>query len=48
MTLNFTLAPDQLKLWDASGRWVAEPGDFEVTVGGSSEGGLKARFSLQA
>ena len=46
--VRLSLAPEQLQLWDASGRWVAEPGDFEVTVGGSSEGGLKARFSLQA
>lgn len=46
-TVDLNIAPDQLKLWDASGRWVAEPGDFEVTVGGSSAGGLKARFPLQ-
>lgn len=48
MTVSLSLAPDQLRLWDASGRWVAEPGDFEVTAGGSSEGGLKVRFSLRS
>jgi beta-glucosidase len=48
MTVSLSLAPDQLRLWDASGRWVAEPGDFEVTVGGSSEGGLKTQFSLRS
>jgi beta-glucosidase len=47
MTVSLKLAPEQLRLWNADGRWVAEPGDFEVTVGGSSEGGLKARFSLK-
>jgi beta-glucosidase len=47
-TVSVEIAPDQLEIWDASGRWVAEPGDFEVTAGGTSAGGLKARFSLQA
>ena len=48
MTVNLNLAPEQLELWNAEGHWVAEPGDFEVTVGGTSAGGLKARFSLQS
>ncbi len=48
MTVSLVLVPDHLTLWDANGRWVAEPGDFEVTVGGTSARGLKARFSLQS
>ena len=48
LTVHLNLRPEQLMLWNAEGRWVAEPGDFEVRVGGSSAGGLKARFSLLA
>lgn len=48
MTVTLKLAPEQLQVWDARGRWVAEPGEFEVMVGGSSAGGLKAKFTLLA
>jgi beta-glucosidase len=48
MTVSLNLPPDELKLWNADERWVAEPGDFEVTVGGTSASRLKAQFSLQS
>lgn len=36
-TLTFTLAPEDLALWDRSMRFVVEPGMFKVMVGSSSE-----------
>lgn len=33
-TVQFTLTPEQMSLVDADGRWVLEPGDFKVWVGG--------------
>jgi beta-glucosidase len=33
----FTLGPEQLRMLDASMRWVVEPGVFRVTVGASSQ-----------
>jgi beta-glucosidase len=35
-TVSFTLGGKDLQLLDASGRWVVEPGTFEVQVGSSS------------
>jgi beta-glucosidase len=36
-TVSFTLAPDDLALWDRNMRFVVEPGTFKVMVGSSSE-----------
>ncbi|MCB9105230.1 MAG: fibronectin type III-like domain-contianing protein [Anaerolineales bacterium] len=33
-TVQFTLTPEQMSLVDADGRWVLEPGEFKVWVGG--------------
>ena len=33
-TVQFTLTPAQMSLVDADGRWVLEPGEFKVWVGG--------------
>jgi len=33
-TVSFTLIPRQLALVDDSGRWVVEPGEFQIAVGG--------------
>ena len=46
-TLAFTLGPQDLGLYDARMRWVVEPGQFQVTAGTSSEGGLQASFAVR-
>ncbi len=40
--VTFTLGPEDLKLLDADGEWIVEPGEFEVEVGG-----LKAVFEVR-
>ncbi|WP_416445213.1 beta-glucosidase BglX [Leeuwenhoekiella sp. A16] len=45
-TVTITLSPDDLKFYDSSLDFVAEPGDFEVFVGGNSNAELKADFHL--
>lgn len=42
-TVTFTLGPDDLRLLDVDLRWVVEPGEFEVWVGG-----LKTSFEVTA
>jgi beta-glucosidase len=42
-TVRFTLGPDDLQLLDVDGRWVVEPGQFDVLVGG-----LRASFEVVA
>jgi len=46
--LSFELGPDEIGFVDASGRLAVEPGRFEVWVGTSSVGGLKAEFEVIA
>jgi beta-glucosidase len=46
-TLSFTLGPQDLGLYDERFRWVVEPGEFRVTAGTSSEGGLTASFTVR-
>jgi beta-glucosidase len=45
-TLSFTLGPRDLALLDAGMKWVVEPGEFRITAGNSSEGGLTARLEV--
>jgi beta-glucosidase len=45
-TLAFTLAPDDLAMYDRDMRRVVEPGTFTVWVGGSSAATLEGRFSV--
>jgi beta-glucosidase len=45
-TISFRLSPDDLSLLDLDLVPVVEPGFFTVFVGGSSEGGLQARFEV--
>ena len=35
--VRFTLPPERLRLFDRTGRWVVEPGDFRVMIGASSK-----------
>ncbi|MCB0639693.1 MAG: glycoside hydrolase family 3 C-terminal domain-containing protein, partial [Lewinella sp.] len=44
--LTFTLDVNDLAFYTQSGEWAAEPGDFEVFVGGSSEADLSTTFTL--
>jgi beta-glucosidase len=45
-TVTFTLGPDALSLLDEDMRRVVEPGAFDVIVGTSSVGGLKATLEV--
>jgi beta-glucosidase len=45
--VSFALGAEDLAFYTAAGRWEAEPGEFEVFVGGSSTETLSARFSLR-
>jgi beta-glucosidase len=45
--ITFRLKQSDLAVWSASQEWRAEPGEYTVTVGGDSSGGLSARFTLK-
>jgi beta-glucosidase len=46
-TVTFAIRQAQLAIWNAEGKWVVEPGQFTVWVGGSSQAPLTAQFRLQ-
>lgn len=47
-TVEFTLRPDELAIYDINYRWSVEPGDFTVMIGASSEDiKLKQDFTVQ-
>ncbi|MBO3269372.1 beta-glucosidase BglX [Hymenobacter defluvii] len=46
-TLTFRLSPDALKFYNNDLNFVAEPGDFQVMVGGNSRDVQMASFKLQ-
>ena len=43
-TITFLLTEEDLGFYNGRGEFVFEPGQFDVFVGGSSEGGLSSRF----
>ena len=45
-TLEFNLAPEELKFLDRDLKWTVEPGEFQVFVGTSSDGGLQTSFEV--
>ncbi len=45
-TVTLRVKQSDLAIWGANREWKVEPGDFTVTVGGSSEGGLSAAFAV--
>lgn len=45
-TVEFEITADDLRFYNIDMKFVAEPGDFEVTVGGDSASGLKGKFVL--
>ncbi len=45
-TVSLTLEPDDLKFYDTALEFIAEPGEFEIFVGGNSNASLKESFNL--
>jgi beta-glucosidase len=46
-TLHFKLGPDELQFWSpASRKWVVEPEQFDVWIGGDSTAKSRAEFRL--
>lgn len=45
-TVEFDITADDLRFYNIDMKFVAEPGDFEVTVGGDSASGLTGKFVL--
>ncbi|SEO97530.1 beta-glucosidase [Flavobacterium sp. CF108] len=45
-TVDFTLTPDELSIWNREMKRVVEPGDFEVMVGGNSTDLIKTNFKV--
>jgi len=46
-TVSFRIPEDQLEVWNAEGKWVFEPGNFTLWVGGSSEASLTTKILIQ-
>ncbi|MEQ9101900.1 MAG: beta-glucosidase BglX [Imperialibacter sp.] len=46
-SISFTLMVEELGFYDNEGNLIVESGDFEVMVGGSSVGGLSAKFTMK-
>ena len=44
-TISFRLGPQNLGFYNAQGKFVVEPGPFDVWVGDSSDGGLHSTFT---
>jgi beta-glucosidase len=47
-TLTFRLTPDALKFYNNDLKFAAEPGDFQVMIGGNSRDVQMAAFKLAA
>jgi beta-glucosidase len=45
-TITLHIKQHDLEVWGASQEWKLEPGEFTAMVGGSSAGGLSAKFNL--
>ncbi|WMI69148.1 beta-glucosidase BglX [Mangrovimonas sp. YM274] len=45
-TVTFTLTEKELGFYDNQGKYIVEPGDFKVFVGGSSASGLESEFTI--
>jgi beta-glucosidase len=46
-TVTFHLKQSDLAVWNASQVWQVEPGDYTITLGKDSAGGLSAKFTLK-
>jgi len=45
--LSFTIKPDDLKFYNNEVKWINEPGDFKLFIGGNSRDVKEADFILQ-
>jgi beta-glucosidase len=45
--LTFTIGINDLKFYNADLKWIAEPGDFKIYIGGNSRDVKEAGFSLK-
>ncbi len=45
--VSFTISPEELKFYNSYLKWVAEPGDFKLFIGGSSAEVKEAAFTLR-
>ena len=45
--VTFHLKQAELAVWGADQEWQVEPGEYTVTAGGDSLGGLCAKFALK-
>jgi beta-glucosidase len=45
--VTFRLKQSDLAVWNASQEWRVEPGDYTITLGKDSAGGLSAKFTLK-
>jgi beta-glucosidase len=43
-TVNFKITVDELKFFNSDLKWVAEPGDFKVFIGGNTQDVKEANF----
>jgi beta-glucosidase len=46
-TVTFHLKQSDLAVWNANQQWQVEPGDYTITLGKDSAGGLSAKFTLK-
>jgi beta-glucosidase len=46
-TVTFHLKQSDLAVWNVNQEWQVEPGNYTVTLGNSSAGGLSAKFALK-
>jgi len=46
-TVTFQLTPEQLAIVDRTGQWTVEPGEFEIIVGGNSDGAVQGTLTLE-
>ena len=46
-TVSFTISINDLKFYNSDLNWVAEPGDFKLFIGTSSDNTKEADFKLQ-
>ncbi len=45
--VNFTISPELLEFYNAEKEWTAEPGEFQVMIGGNSRDLKTAKFELK-
>jgi len=44
--VDLSIGPDELSYYGPGGKWVLEPGEFKVWVGGDSTASLEASFRV--